>query len=170
MVLSVRPVLYQMWGHDQKAVCFSVAVIKCPDQKQRGEERAYTLRSQSIIEGRSQSRESCRTHGEVLPPSSLTGWGLASFLIQPRATCPEMVPPTVGPPVGLCQVKKFVTDMSTVQPGRGHSSDVLLLAHVTLGSVKLTLFALCYEALFRRKLSLKPDMVCAWYIGVPTAF
>lgn len=142
-----------------EAVCFAAAVIKRPDQKQRGEERAYALRSQSITEGRSQGRESRRTQGEVLPPSSLRGSGLASYLIQPRATCPEVVPPTVGPPVGSCQVKKFVTDMSTDQPDRGRSSEVLPSAHVALGSVKLTLFSLCYEALFRRKLSLKPDLV-----------
>lgn len=116
-----------------EAVCFAVAGIKRSDQKQRGEGRAYTLRLQSIIEERSQGRESRRTHGEVLPPTSPTGSGLPGFLIQPRATCPEVVPPTVGPPVGSCRVRKFVTDMSMNQPNRGRSSDVLPSAHITLG-------------------------------------
>ena len=87
--------------------CLSQGFYSCTNimiKQQVGEERVYsayiiTERSQDWNSSRSGSRSWCRGHGGMLLTGLLPLAYSACSLIEPRTTSPEMVPPTIGPPL-----------------------------------------------------------------------
>ena len=104
------------------SVCLSQGFYFCTNimtKKQVGEERVYSAYTSILLfitkgcqdwnSGRPGSRSWCRSHGGMLLTGLLPLACSACFLIEPKTTRPEMVPPTRGPPPLITNWEKCLT-------------------------------------------------------------